>query len=106
MRHIFIGCPRRGSTIDAVGNAAKQVFHFADAGVGVYLVQRATAAEGAVGGLQPGRRFLSAAQSFRGVGEDLRQTHGAVGFGRRQARVLRVSASEGVLRDADFLRDL
>jgi hypothetical protein len=50
-RQTFIGYIRSASGINAVGDAAQNVFHLAHTRIGIHLVQRTPAAQHAIGRL-------------------------------------------------------
>jgi hypothetical protein len=92
--------------IDAVGDAAEDVFDLAYAGVGVKLVERAATAESAIGSLEPSSGFVSAAEGLSGIGVDLGEADSAIGLSRGEARLLGSATGEGARGNADLFGDL
>src|ERR1700721_2143268 len=94
---------RGTSAINAISDAAENVFDLAYAGIGIELVERAATAQRAIGSLEPRGGFVSAAQRLSSIGVDLGKANGAIGLSRSKPRLLGGAAGERAQGNADFL---
>src|SRR4051794_20348845 len=98
-------CARKASAVDAVGDAAKNVFHFARADVGIELIERAVTTESAIGSAQPFDRLLCVADQIDSTGIYACDADGAVGLSGGEASALAEAAGKRALWDAELARE-